>query len=144
VLSSTIQTGSTNRTRGIGLSIRQPWVELILSGRKTIEVRSWRTGHRGELWLHAGKAIDTKACELNGMTAAVLPRGALVGVGIIEDCFEFSPSSWTQHRALHMNYIDFRPGLFGWVFAAVRRIRPIPFVGKLGLMKLDLDSGAGA
>ncbi|WP_084604451.1 ASCH domain-containing protein [Desulfonatronum thioautotrophicum] len=42
----------------IALSIRQPWVELILPGHKTIEVRSWPTRHRGPLWLHAGMARE--------------------------------------------------------------------------------------
>jgi len=144
VLSSTSQSGSSARIRGIGLSIRQPWVELILSGRKTIEVRSWKTDHRGELWLHAGKAIDQRACELNAMTGSDLTRGALVGVAVVSDCFEFNGETWAEHQARHLNYIDYRPGLFGWVFATVRRIRPIACTGKLGLMKLDLDSGVSA
>ena len=31
------------------LSIRQPWAELILQGRKTIELRTWKTCYRGLL-----------------------------------------------------------------------------------------------
>ena len=31
------------------LSIRQPWAELILQGRKTIELRTWKTSYRGLL-----------------------------------------------------------------------------------------------
>ncbi|MCD6364478.1 MAG: ASCH domain-containing protein, partial [Planctomycetes bacterium] len=27
--------------------IKQPWAELVASGRKTLEVRTWRTRHRG-------------------------------------------------------------------------------------------------
>ena len=31
------------------LSIRQPWAELIMQGRKTLELRTWRTNYRGAL-----------------------------------------------------------------------------------------------
>jgi hypothetical protein len=37
----------------VALSIKQPWAELILLGRKT--VRSWSTDFRGLLALHTGK-----------------------------------------------------------------------------------------
>lgn len=39
-------TNMTTDPARIALSIRQPWVELILLGRKTIEVRSWAIRHR--------------------------------------------------------------------------------------------------
>ncbi|WP_459939205.1 ASCH domain-containing protein [Desulfonatronum parangueonense] len=56
----------------IALSIRHPWVELILLGRKTIEVGSGTTRHRGPLWLHAGMTRERKRqwsetpCTLRG------------------------------------------------------------------------------
>ena len=43
------------RNSELALSIRQPWAELILQSRKTIELRSWDTDYRGYLWLHTGK-----------------------------------------------------------------------------------------
>ena len=137
-------TKSVESVRGVGLSIRQPWVELILLGRKTIEVRSWTTKHRGELWLHAGKAVDSKACVATGTTASGLCRGALVGVAHMAGCFEFDRASWARHRAAHLNYIDFRPGLFGWLLEDARRIEPVPYPGKLGLMKIDLEKTGAA
>jgi hypothetical protein len=36
------------------LTIRQPSAELIISGRKSMEIRSWEVDHRGPLWIHAG------------------------------------------------------------------------------------------
>ena len=38
------------------LTVRQPWASLIAAGAKTIETRSWSTGYRGDLLIHAGKA----------------------------------------------------------------------------------------
>ena len=38
------------------ISIREPWSSAILAGRKTIEVRSRRTNHRGPLLLCCSKS----------------------------------------------------------------------------------------
>ena len=38
------------------LSIRQPWAEMILHHNKSAENRTWNTGYRGPLVIHAGKA----------------------------------------------------------------------------------------
>ena len=45
------------------LTIRQPYASLILSGRKTIEFRSWPAKYRGPLAIHAGKGIDKAECR---------------------------------------------------------------------------------
>ena len=48
------------------LSVKYPWADLIARGKKTIEVRTWKTDYRGPLliassvspkWEHAGKAV---------------------------------------------------------------------------------------
>ena len=41
------------------LSIRQPFADFILAGTKWVENRTWRTQHRGPLWIHASK-IETR------------------------------------------------------------------------------------
>ena len=35
------------------LSVSQPFAELIILGKKTIELRKWNTNYRGELLIHA-------------------------------------------------------------------------------------------
>jgi len=52
------------------LSLRQPYAELIVSGRKTIELRKWNTRFRGEFLVHASKAIDKEACKLHGINVS--------------------------------------------------------------------------
>lgn len=37
------------------LTLTQPWASLVELGEKWIETRSWRTGHRGPIAIHAGK-----------------------------------------------------------------------------------------
>lgn len=68
----------------IALGIRQPWVELILRGVKTIEVRSQDTQVRGTIYLYASKklselpAANDAACDY-ALDLEALPRGLLVG-----------------------------------------------------------------
>jgi activating signal cointegrator 1 len=42
------------------LSLWQPWASLVACGRKTIETRSWRTGYRGPLAIHASQRPPRK------------------------------------------------------------------------------------
>lgn len=88
------------------LSIRQPWVDLILKGEKTIEVREWPVSHRGPLLVHAARTIDWKTTALLRYDRAQeLPRGGLIAVIEIVDAFEFTRESWlelqSRHRVLH-------------------------------------------
>ena len=68
----------------IALGVRQPWVELILRGIKTIEIRSQDTRVRGTIYLYASKkfseldaAVD--AAQAHGLDCPSLPAGLLVG-----------------------------------------------------------------
>ncbi|MDJ0764584.1 MAG: ASCH domain-containing protein [Myxococcota bacterium] len=119
------------------MSIRQPWVELILNGRKTIEVRSWSTRYRGRLWLHAGKQCDRNAINMFGFEKSELVTGALLGRCELFDCVEFSCKTWDSWRDLHLNAGQPNRRLYAWVLQDVKRISPIPFKGRLGLMKMD-------
>jgi hypothetical protein len=42
------------------LSVRQPWAELIASGRKTLEIRSWTTRYRGPLVICAAVGAPSR------------------------------------------------------------------------------------
>jgi len=118
------------------ISIRQPWVELILQGYKTIEVRSWATQHRGELWLHAGLRPDRRALERFNLSASELSFGALVGRCDIYDCIEFNEEAWHSLRNQHLNDGQFIRPLYAWLLRNPIRIAPKVLKGRLGLMKI--------
>ena len=66
------------------LGIRYPWLELILRGIKTIEVRSKNTNIRGTIYLYASKTDvlneqTRKLIQLYDINLPRLPRGLLVG-----------------------------------------------------------------
>ena len=76
----------------IALGIRQPWAELILSGRKTIEVRSFNTRQRGTIYIYASKKLSEhpaahEAARKHGVDLDSLPLGVIVGtVDLVDSC----------------------------------------------------------
>jgi activating signal cointegrator 1 len=120
----------------VGLSIRQPWVELILQKRKSIEVRSWSTKYRGKLWLHAGQKADPGALGRFGLTTEKLIFGAIVGHCELKDCIEFTSETWDGWRALHLNLGSLEGKQFAWLIHNPVRTNPKPLRGTLGLMRI--------
>src|SRR5262245_37296600 len=107
------------------LSIRQPWAHLIVSGVKDIENRTWRTGYRGLVLIHASRQVRTGPTAL-ALDAEPLQTGGVVGLAEIVDCV-------TQH---HSRWFE---GPYGFV---LRNARSIPFIkwrGALGLCEAPID-----
>jgi hypothetical protein len=119
------------------LSVRQPWTELILQGVKTIEVRTWATQYRGELWLHAGIKPDSNALQRFNFSAGNLAFGALVGKCELCDCVEFTEQTWGRWRPQHLNEGDLKKRQYAWFFRNPIRITPRSLKGRLGLMHID-------
>jgi hypothetical protein len=119
------------------LSVRQPWAELILRGRKTIEVRTWPTRHRGELWLHAGVRVDREALDRFGLITENLAFGAIIGRCELYDCVEFTVYSWELWRSQHLNAGPLNKRLYAWFLRSTSRVHPMPLKGRLGLMSFE-------
>jgi hypothetical protein len=70
------------------ISIRQPWVELILRGKKTKEFRSQPTRIRGAVYLYAANrpADWAPGWRQAGCAPGELPTGCIVGTVEIVDC----------------------------------------------------------
>ncbi len=60
------------------LAVREPWASLIASGRKTIEVRTWRTTHRGPLVVVASKSYLVRDFQACGVVPRPCTLAALV------------------------------------------------------------------
>lgn len=115
------------------LSIRQPWIDLILRGEKTIEVRDWEVTRRGPILLHASRTVDWQAIELFGYGDPwTLPRGQLVGRARISDGIAFNYESWLATASKHLVIRPLTSGNYGAVLDNVRRFkRGVPCPGKL-------------
>ena len=71
------------------LSIKQPFARLIVSGKKKIEIRSWKTWYRGELILHASKVPDKEAIKRFEFNNGDLVCGAIIGKVMLVDCKDY-------------------------------------------------------
>jgi len=107
----------------IALGIQQPWVELILRGVKTLEIRSQPTAQRGRIYLYASKRPSrlpaaATAIKLHQIDPDSLPIGMLVGSVEITGC---RPARRNDHRAACVPG-ELLTGQFAWELSAPRRL----------------------
>jgi len=113
------------------LSIRQPWAWLIVNGYKDIENRTWSTGFRGRVYVHAGKRVKPgdfqEQRDYIRESGLILPEepplGAIVGEVTITDCVDSSSSQWFcgPHGFLLSSPVAYKD--------------PIPYRGQLGFFE---------
>lgn len=134
----------------IALSIRQPWIELVLRKIKKIEIRTWACPkkHMGKrIGLHAGKQHDDRRFAWNHFPedewkAIGARRGMLLGEAKMIDCVKFTcHGHFAEYRSLHLNDIDdYEDGLYGFVFGTpVIYEKPIPLIGRLNFFNIDVS-----
>lgn len=130
--------------RGVpALTVSEPYASLIIFAGKDVENRTWPTGYRGPLVIHAGKTSRylPKKWEAdwaeyrNGWPALpVAPAfGQIVGVVDVVGCLELADAPtgpWTE-------------GPWCWMLANPRPLpAPVDAVGKQGLWKMPDDIAA--
>ncbi len=118
------------------LSLKQPWAELVLQGKKTIELRRWNTKFRGEFYIHASGNIDEE--KMKEYNLKDLPRQSLVGkaklidVKIYENEKEFFQDS-NKHLAKESKW-----GKYGFILEDAKRINPISYKGQLNFFDVKI------
>ena len=118
------------------LSLKQPFAELILEGRKKIELRKWNTNFRGEFFIHASKNPDKESMKRFGFTA--LPLGFLVGKANLIDVKTYKDAEeHLKDNNLHLASGDW--GNHGFILENPVRIEPIPFKGKLNFFEVNIN-----
>lgn len=100
------------------LSIKQPWANLIASGRKTIETRKWKTDHRGSLLIVSAKQPD------------IAPAGFALAIATLVDC---RPMSVLDEPEAQCRKYD---GAYSWVLENIRAIKPFPVRGEIRLFEV--------
>jgi len=119
------------------LSIRQPWAELILVGRKRYELRGWKTSYRGPILVHAAQRIEKLATSKAGLAVDNLVTGAIIGKVDIVDCEPFTPEIADEMRQALAYFSEWVPDLYAWKLERPVKLRePIPYRGKLGLFRV--------
>src|ERR1051325_6671139 len=114
------------------LSIQQPWADLIVAGRKTIEVRSWQTAHRGPFWIHASRKENITLEHRFGIERPF--RGGFIGCATLVGMVELDEGRWTRWRERHLVDGSAPQKAWGWLLRdCVRLPSPVPAPGTLGL-----------
>jgi hypothetical protein len=103
------------------LSIRQPWANLIASGTKTMETRTWATSYRGELLIVSSKY------------PRISPAGCALAVVDLVEC---RPMILADEKFAHCEVYEHA---IVWIFGNIRPISPVPVRGKLGLFEPDIN-----
>ena len=121
------------------LSVSQPFAELIILGKKTIELRKWNTNYRGELLIHAPLKIrkdDAKRLKMDKKFVT----GAIVGKVEIYDVKKYdSQKQVKSDQKFHFASKNFHDRTYGFLLKNAKAFRvPIPYKGQLGLFEVKL------
>lgn len=136
-----------------GLTLWEPWASLMAHGYKKNETRSWPTGYRGPLVIHAAKTQDhisdfklllAKAGIIESMFAPApngfpvkdheWPFGKIIAVCSLVDCIP--TDDLVKNGLAHMERAcgDYSSARFAWIAEGLYRVNPpIPWRGKQAL-----------
>ncbi len=124
------------------LSVSQPYADLIIEGKKTIELRTWNTKLRGEFLVHAPLKVNKQACKRLGINEANIRKGVIVGKVKLYDVkvyrsLEELKSDYKKHFA-GKEYLYHR---YGFLLRNPQPLRvPIPYKGSLGFFEAKLHT----
>jgi len=119
------------------LSLKQPWAELILQGRKKIEIRKWNTSFRGPFLIHASGNIDEPAMAKYGYKEEDLPRQAIVGKTELVDVKHYKDEEeFKKDKDKHLATWEF--GSYGFILGKTEQVKEIKNVkGQLGFWEWE-------
>jgi predicted transcriptional regulator len=120
------------------LSIRQPWAELILQGKKKIEIRTWNTNFRGDFLIHASKNTDRALIRYFNLEDKQLNFGEIVGYVRLAKVIAYNSATEVLKDAeLHLSLEKKEKyPVYGFVLEDVRQISPIKCNGRLGFFEV--------
>ena len=124
------------------LSVSQPYADLIVKGKKTIELRTWNTKFRGEFLVHAPFKIKKDACKNLGIDETKLRTGVIIGKAKIYDVKTYaSITELKMDYQKHFASEEFLHHKYGFLLRNPKEFRiPIPFKGSLGFFNVKLES----
>lgn len=124
------------------LSVSQPYADLIVQGKKTIELRTWNTKYRGEFLVHAPFKIKKDACKRLGIDETKLRTGVIIGKAEIYDVKVYdSVSELKSDYKKHFATEEFLRHRYGFLLKKPRKLNiPIPYKGSLGFFNVNLDT----
>jgi len=115
------------------LSVSQPFADLIISGKKTIELRNWNTNFRGEFLIHAPLKIKTDDCNRLKINKKFV-TGAIIGKAELYEVKKYnSVKEIEMDEKFHLSSKKFQNKTYGLRLKNPKFFRiPIPWKGQLG------------
>ena len=122
------------------LSVCQPFAELIVQGKKTIELRKWNTKFRGEFLVHAPQKIRIDDCKRLKMKYT-LTTGAIIGKVELVDVKKYeSESELKLDSKKHLAQHDKSDNKYGFILQNPKQLKvPIPCNGQLNFFEFKPD-----
>ena len=123
------------------LSVSQPFADLIIKGKKTIELRHWNTKYRGEILIHSPSKVRFDDCKRLKIDPQNLITGAIIGKATIYDVKEYQTKrELMEDKKFHFaSYDYFSNKTFGFLLKSSKEFKiPIAAKGKLGLFEIEL------
>ena len=121
------------------LSICQPFAELIIQNKKTIELRTWNTKIRGEFLVHAPIKIRKETYEKLKIKEK-LTTGAIIGKVELYDVKKYESLKEIKiDKKKHYSSTTSHEKIFGFILKNAKPFRiPIPWKGQLGFFDVDI------
>ena len=124
------------------ITIKQPFASLIAAGLKEYEFRSWKTGYRGEILIHAGKSIDKEAMKKFEPLKLEYPTGCIIAKAKLTDCVTVTEVVKVELR--EKNFLVYSGTTenadwngYGFKLENVETMEPIFVNGMLGLWEYN-------
>lgn len=137
-----------------GLTLTNPYGQLMALGAKTIETRNWKSRYRGVVVIHTAKRFafeDWFQAAHNPHMWPYLSRAGytvrerfesqqMIAVGVLMDVLSTTgrcPITEGDERY----FGDYSEGRYMWIFDQITRLEhPIPYVGALGLWDIPTET----
>lgn len=116
------------------ISIHQPAADLIISGKKTEDLRSWKISYRGPLAIHSTQKIDQIACDQHGIKPENLSTGVVLGYVNLDEIVKLEDQlEITQKKYLSDNG-ERKKTTYMWKFSNPIKLKNlIPATGRKGI-----------
>jgi len=131
-----------------GLAMSQPWAELVISGKKKIEVRTKNTKHRGWFYIYAAKK-DTKEKVMQIFGYNNLPTGVIIGKAFLENVKRYqndkefyrdSELHCATRKIIKLEGWDMTTK-YGYLITKVQRVETVPYRGMPSFFPVKKLSG---
>ena len=128
------------------LSVCQPFADLIVTGWKTIELRTWNTKIRGMFLVHASKRVRTADVKRLNMTGfgpgGGFVTGAIIGAVELRDVRRYD-STEDVDKDMEFHFAGLGANAeYGFMLRRARRFKtPVPYLGRLGFFDVPFDLG---